>query len=350
MYATDLLNPWVWCPSKSAWYKQAGVLLENWKPTEKLALDSDLLFSCLAGAITCEADWMLHPCMNALTLTEETQRLQRDFQLAVWVAAQSKAFLGEIYVPETLCVWSLDGGFMLSPGKYDLAVLGTMVVEATCPSALAIDLWCYSIGFPLPETWAALQDLADQQQKQLQEEVLLFLSTLVLAKSLFKNCLDWITSVARVVVPLYNESNGGFRSGSQNDLPGLIYLDFFGGEFQIMEALVHESAHLHLFLAEMEGTLVNPDHRERYASPLRPEPRPLRGILLAYHAIAYICAFYVEAIQQGRGISYCQNELQTMRVKLNESEQILLSCQQFLTEHGRAFFQLTQKVANYGRQ
>lgn len=350
IHKTCLNNPWIWQPSKSGWYKRVKTLLSSWKPAEELDLDTGALLSCLTEAVACEADWVLHPCINTLTLTEATKRLERDFQLAVWVAAQSQASLGKISVPEPLHVWSQDGGFILPPGRYDLAALGAAVVEANCPTVLAIDLWCYSLGFPLPDTWAALQNLTDLQQEQLQQEVLVFLRTLSLAESLFKECIGWVASVARVVVPLYTESDQAFRSGSQNDLPGLIYLDLFGGEFQIMEALVHEAAHLHLFLAEAEGALVDPTYQERYTSPLRPEPRPLRGILLAYHAIAYICAFYIEAIHQGRGISYCQNELQTMQGKLHESEQILLSCQQHMTERGRAFFQLTQKVVDYGKQ
>lgn len=54
----------------------------------------------------------------------------------------------------------------------------------------------------------------------------------------------------------------------------------------ILEGLVHEAAHLLLFgLFPTTPPVLNPV-RERQASPLRPEPRPLLGV---YHA-TFVCA------------------------------------------------------------
>jgi HEXXH motif-containing protein len=61
-----------------------------------------------------------------------------------------------------------------------------------------------------------------------------------------------------------------------------------------LESIVHESAHLHLYMALAQEPLIDPDHDGHYKSPLRPDPRPLRGILLAYHALAYIAALFAD--------------------------------------------------------
>lgn len=56
-------------------------------------------------------------------------------------------------------------------------------------------------------------------------------------------------------------------------------------QFFVLEALVHEAAHQLLFaLSQDENPVLNPPE-ERYASPLRRDPRPLSGI---YHA-AFVC-------------------------------------------------------------
>jgi HEXXH motif-containing protein len=119
----------------------------------------------------------------------------------------------------------------------------------------------------------------------------------------------------------------------------------------VLEALVHESAHHHLCLAEMESLLVDPKHDGTYPSPLRPEPRPLRGILLAYHALAYICALYVEARACGfiPRDAY-RSEADDLQSKLDAAESTLCSSRQFLTESGDQFFSETMNVAAHGRR
>jgi HEXXH motif-containing protein len=99
-------------------------------------------------------------------------------------------------------------------------------------------------------------------------------------------------------------------------------------------------------IAEAESALVDPDHEGLYSSPLRPEPRPLRGILLAYHAIAYICAFYEEVISAGLGqAGICMAELPPMREKLAAAGEVLNANKQHLTSAGLRFLERTHDVA-----
>jgi hypothetical protein len=66
---------------------------------------------------------------------------------------------------------------------------------------------------------------------------------------------------------------------------------FLGAEthdslISMIDGLIHESAHAHLFSLSLGESFVHNPDDERYPSPLRRDPRPLDGI---FHA-AYVCA------------------------------------------------------------
>src|SRR5262249_30061908 len=88
----------------------------------------------------------------------------------------------------------------------------------------------------------------------------------------------WITSKLQIIsVPLRSERNS-LASFSRPDVPGAIYMDIFGGFDSHLELMIHETAHLHFFAAEATEALFRGDREKRYWSPLRPDPRPVRGI------------------------------------------------------------------------
>jgi HEXXH motif-containing protein len=129
------------------------------------------------------------------------------------------------------------------------------------------------------------------------------------------------------------------------EIAGMVALDVFGGEIQILEALVHESAHRHLYIAEMDAPLIDPDCEERFRSPLRPEPRPLRGIMLACHALAYICLFYEEAAKTG--LETPTGALSELQNYLEDAAATLVANRHLLTPAGTEFLERTLEVANH---
>jgi HEXXH motif-containing protein len=295
-----------------------------------------------------EADWLVHPCVNALTHGEDVAWPERDLLLAVWAAVHAREPLGRVTLVRPMRLWSVDGGFEVPAGTYELGDLAAQAVEADWPYRPTLDVWCHSLGFRLPDTWTEADAEADR--RRLDAEVMAFLRTLAAATAAVPECVGWVGSVTRVVVPLRGTTTELFRSGSHDSIPGMTYMDLNCGELSIVEALLHESAHRHLFFAEAEGPLVDPGHTDRYSSPLRPEPRPLRGILLAYHAIAYICAGFVDLRDRlSSAAEYCRRELRAMRVKLDESESTLVAHRRFLTPSGDAFLNETLGVADHGR-
>ncbi len=81
-------------------------------------------------------------------------------------------------------------------------------------------------------------------------------------------------------------------SASYREAIGTVYLSLHPEPMTMTEALVHELSHNKLnALFELDPVVENePD--ERYRSPVRPDPRPLHGVLLAVHAFLPIARLY----------------------------------------------------------
>jgi HEXXH motif-containing protein len=79
---------------------------------------------------------------------------------------------------------------------------------------------------------------------------------------------------------------------------GTIYVSLHPSPLTMAEALIHEVSHNKLnALFELDPLLENgPD--ERYASPVRPDPRPLHGVLLAVHAFVPIARLYERMLDE----------------------------------------------------
>ncbi len=79
-----------------------------------------------------------------------------------------------------------------------------------------------------------------------------------------------------------------FQGASTFYLWGCVFLNpaMFPSRIQMAEALTHETAHLLLFGMTGGNPLVENPDAERYASPLRPDPRPMEGIAHATYVLA----------------------------------------------------------------
>jgi HEXXH motif-containing protein len=66
----------------------------------------------------------------------------------------------------------------------------------------------------------------------------------------------------------------------------------------ILEGLVHEGAHTLLFGYAIEERLVRNPDSERFASPLRPDPRPMDGVFHATFVCARLCFLYRRLLER----------------------------------------------------
>ena len=337
-------TPWDWCPPRSAWLNSLRPAAERWLPQPILDLDVRRLREFLLAAIDRKEDWLYHPC--AVALVDRTiGGLRKDVQLSVWAASHCEAALGSINIPEPLQCWAPAGSKIIPSGVQQLAAIS----YGPAPLRMSIDPYSLSLGEVASESWGALSDVSAPEMTTIKGQIRSFLSAVGGLESLHPACSRWLCQGVRVAIPLNNKGEDRVRSWSSRTHPGAVHVNICANELFLLEALVHESAHCHLYLQEAFGPLINADEAGMYTSPLRCDPRPLRGILLAYHALAHICAFYSDALARGLGDpSLAMNELRRSRDKLFQAERIIGESESRFTELGKEFVRKTDIVAQYG--
>lgn len=338
----DAASAFAWWPPLDSWLDQLAPRVECWTPHPTLGLDRGRIVRAALDGVELRESWLWHPSVKAVDSPTGGGRAQLkiDAQFAVWVAANSNVDLGTIAMSEPTRLWFPSGTAELRAGAHSLRDLGNNMSDLG-PSEIAVDVWCDSVAAAPPGSWAIEPPREDSAVEELERQLTRYLMAVEWLSKQMPQCYAWAAEVVKVVVPLRG-GEGLFRSGSSPDLPGVVQLDLLN-ELQILEGLVHEAAHLHLFRAEAAAALVDPNDDARFPSPLRPEPRPLRGILLAYHALAYICALYggvlalAESADQ-RVVVQCAD----LRAKAKDAEQVLVAERRRLTPAGRAFVDRAQ--------
>ena len=88
-------------------------------------------------------------------------------------------------------------------------------------------------------------------------------------------------------------------SASYQEAIGTIYLTLHPSLMTMAEALIHEFSHNKInALFELDDVLTNA-WSPLYTSPVRPDPRPLHGVLLAVHAFLPVARLYEKMIEAG---------------------------------------------------
>ncbi|MCC6526897.1 MAG: hypothetical protein IT373_29890 [Polyangiaceae bacterium] len=88
-------------------------------------------------------------------------------------------------------------------------------------------------------------------------------------------------------------------SASYREALGIIYLSLHPSPLTMAEALVHELSHNKLHALFEHDELLVDDAVPRHPSARRPDPRPLRGVLLALHAFAPVAELYARLLASG---------------------------------------------------
>ncbi|MEP7123742.1 MAG: HEXXH motif-containing putative peptide modification protein [Byssovorax sp.] len=93
------------------------------------------------------------------------------------------------------------------------------------------------------------------------------------------------------------------RSASYRESIGAIYLTLHPNVMTLAEAILHEFSHNKLHaLFELDPVIEN-DAAARFSSPVRPDPRPLRGVLLAVHAFLPVARLYEKMTEAGHPLA-----------------------------------------------
>jgi HEXXH motif-containing protein len=100
-----------------------------------------------------------------------------------------------------------------------------------------------------------------------------------------------VHTVLQQVVPTGFDAEKHLSCSYQEDV-GTIYLSLHPSALTMAEAVVHEVSHNKLnALFDLDPVIYN-GRQELYASPVRPDPRPIHGVLLAVHAFVPVACMY----------------------------------------------------------
>ncbi len=90
-------------------------------------------------------------------------------------------------------------------------------------------------------------------------------------------------------------------SASYQEAIGTIYMSLHPRPLTLAEAIIHEFSHNKLYALLEQGPILHNAWAPLYASPVRPDPRPLHGVLLAVHAFLPVAAMLESMLASGTG-------------------------------------------------
>jgi HEXXH motif-containing protein len=92
-------------------------------------------------------------------------------------------------------------------------------------------------------------------------------------------------------------------SASYREAVGAVYSSLHPQPLTMMEALIHEFQHNKLNAAMTLDPVLHNAYEAKFRSPVRPDPRPIAGVLLAAHAFVPVAEAYFALLRQGHPVS-----------------------------------------------
>lgn len=92
-------------------------------------------------------------------------------------------------------------------------------------------------------------------------------------------------------------------SASYREAPGRIYLTLHPSRLTLAEAIVHEAQHGRLNIASWLDPVLRNGRTTWTPSPVRPDLRPLMGVLLAVHAFVPVAALHLRLAEAGHPLA-----------------------------------------------
>ena len=122
---------------------------------------------------------------------------------------------------------------------------------------------------------------------------------------------DELNQVIKKIVPI-GTSEWNHNSASYTTCVWTLYMwyttDAVFPEFNILEAIIHESSHNKLLLIKQFHQLVCNNKEEKYYSPYRWDARHMDGVYIWIHAFVPVVFFLMKAYQKGMFIGQDQNK------------------------------------------
>jgi HEXXH motif-containing protein len=129
-------------------------------------------------------------------------------------------------------------------------------------------------------------------------------------------------------------------SASYREAIGTIYLTLHPNLMTMTEAIIHEFQHNKLNVSSYSAAYLSNPFHPLYRSPVRPDPRPLWGILLAVHAFLPVAELYRRMRDGGHSLAAhpgFERRMSEIDLKNHEGMEMLRAHASF-TPAGRALF------------
>lgn len=107
--------------------------------------------------------------------------------------------------------------------------------------------------------------------------------------------------MARLIIPVGWDPERHL-SASYQEYIGAIYMTLHPNEMTMVEAVVHEFQHNKINAAFNLDPLLGNAFSPLFSSPVRPDPRPLHGVILAVHAFQPVALLYARMAENGHDL------------------------------------------------
>jgi HEXXH motif-containing protein len=125
-----------------------------------------------------------------------------------------------------------------------------------------------------------------------------FRAAVAVLRDVAPDYLEWARRILTAVAVVSGEAHR-VLSGSNKDVPGLVYISRPAHPTEIAEMLVHEASHQYFYLVTRAADVDDGTDQTIYWSGAARAERSIDRILLAYHAFANVLLFYERCAARG---------------------------------------------------
>ena len=150
--------------------------------------------------------------------------------------------------------------------------------------------------------------------------------------------LEEAGALCSVLVPVRTDSPEVSHSAGLQSVRGGIWLSFPPNELVVAETIIHEASHVLFHLMEDDGAFVQEPDNARFVVPWRSDRRPLRAVLMGYHAWVRILDFLVK-VQDPKYLQRAQERRAIIGEALNQARPILDKASGY-SDVGRTVYEL----------
>lgn len=160
------------------------------------------------------------------------------------------------------------------------------------------------------------------------------------------NCPEyyvWCIALVEEISAISPEISRSLTSQSFSFWPGQIHVSYSDNLYRNLDCIIHENCHLYFNLIEWIEPVCK-QNAPPVLSPLKGEDRPLKTILLAYHAIGNLLLLLLKLKRSGvnRQLRNLMEAIDFNKKIVRELESILVENRSFLSESGYQLFKPLQ--------